>query len=133
MNLYTMGFVLNSRMDKVLLCLKDKDEVKGWNGIGGKIEETDRSPSAAMSREAFEEAGIVASFLHRITYIGSFGVVYIFLTVFNGNFPDETDTGEPMSLFRIDSLPESVSNDIRWMLPLSMDSNIDFPVIIRGK
>ena len=57
---YVVGFAFSKDLNYVLLVKKNRPEwQKGYlNGIGGKIEESDNSPIAAMYRECMEEAGI---------------------------------------------------------------------------
>lgn len=59
---YVIGFVFSEDLKKVLLIRNSRPawQAGKLNGIGGKIEETDVTPIAAMEREFKEETGETA-------------------------------------------------------------------------
>jgi 8-oxo-dGTP diphosphatase len=58
---YVCGFMFDQKAEKVVLIEKGKpDWQKGkFNGVGGKIEQSDRWAIRAMMREFLEETGVV--------------------------------------------------------------------------
>src|SRR6187551_1822550 len=60
MQLYACGFLFSPDRARVLLIRKRRPawQAGKLNGVGGKIEPSDDSPLAAMTREFREEAGI---------------------------------------------------------------------------
>ncbi len=137
MSKYTCGFAFNE--GRVLLVRKRKgpEPVIGkWNGVGGKVERSDATLLAAMSREFLEEAFTEVHpnrWNHRIILEGT-GFRVHFLTVeltraeaaCSGRV-SENDVGEPLewhpvqSLWTIDVVP-----NLRWLIPLCMDEHIAF-------
>lgn len=57
---YTLGFAFNKEMNRVILIKKNRPSWQAGllNGVGGKVEEWDASPTAAQAREFREETGI---------------------------------------------------------------------------
>ncbi|QDJ96452.1 putative NUDIX hydrolase [Xanthomonas phage Xoo-sp13] len=57
---YVCGFAFDYDMKKVALVLKNRPKFLAgkYNGLGGKIEDTDNSPNEAMAREFAEECGV---------------------------------------------------------------------------
>jgi ADP-ribose pyrophosphatase YjhB (NUDIX family) len=55
----TLGFVVNSRKNSILLGMKKRGFGEGkWNGFGGKVESNDESIERAVVREIKEECGL---------------------------------------------------------------------------
>ena len=80
-----------------------------WNGIGGKIDETDDTPLDAMNRECLEETGIklvpAEKFKHCITLVCP-----------GGTFP-------------VDYLPEKLMYNLRWIIPFCL-SSVQMPIMV---
>ena len=57
---YVCGFAFAQDHEQVVLMrkLKPADQRGRWNGLGGKIESSDKSARHAMSREFLEESGV---------------------------------------------------------------------------
>ena len=61
---YVLGFAFSRDFRYVALVKKDRSPpgaehmIGKWNGIGGKIEDSDKTPARAMAREFEEEAGV---------------------------------------------------------------------------
>lgn len=57
---YVLGFIFTTD-NRVVLIHKNRGPVQvagHWNGVGGKVKDSDDNAESAMSREAQEEAGI---------------------------------------------------------------------------
>lgn len=79
---YVMGFVFNKTRNRVLLVKKKRPEWQAgkWNGIGGKIDDTDISPLAAMQREGYEEIANHYNWEHCVTFVCPGGTVFVYRT-----------------------------------------------------
>src|SRR6187551_944090 len=66
MQLYACGFLFSPDRARVLLIRKRRPawQAGKLNGVGGKIEPSDDSPLAALTREFREEAGITIEIRH---------------------------------------------------------------------
>lgn len=126
---YVVGFMFDVSGKEVLLIKKTKPE---WqkdklNGIGGKIEPTDRGADHAMAREFHEETGLLTQpedWVHVITFNDNQGVNTINIFYYDGPPKDiwdaQTTTEEqvvcayyPLS----DAVNQKVIHNVRWTLP----------------
>ncbi|PJE64304.1 MAG: hypothetical protein COU90_02535 [Candidatus Ryanbacteria bacterium CG10_big_fil_rev_8_21_14_0_10_43_42] len=126
MKSYTLGFVFNTDLSKVLLMEKQHpDWQRGkYNGIGGKIEEGEES-RACIVREIEEESGLSTEEADWI-YIGVLKaeeyVVDVYALVYMGARTDAvTTTDERVEWFSTVSLPDKVIPNLRWMVPFALD------------
>ncbi len=121
---YVLGFLFSKDKKRVALIKKTKpDYQKGMlNGIGGKVEEFDKTFDDAMSREFEEEAGVL------ITDWQFFGSmikkdqwnVFLFFT-----FSDEIDnlksiTEEIVGVYDVNNLPFNVMYNLNWLIPMAV-------------
>ena len=123
---YTVGFIFDKTLTKVLLVHKERPEwQKGRvNGIGGKYE-AGESAEDCISRETFEEAKLEIP-PESWVYIGAMhqqiGDVGILTTKYEGNPEDAvTNDHEVVEWFLIDKLPENTISNVRWLIPLCLD------------
>lgn len=125
---YVLGFAFNLATESVLLIEKQKpDWQRGLlNGVGGKIEESDRQPHDAMSREFFEETGFHAVIWRRFCLLKHFGNdVHCFSTivcqpvlVYKGK-----NTEQPVWV-KQKELPTHIMPNLRWLIPMAFDDKI---------
>ncbi len=123
---YTLGFIFDTELKRVLLVHKQKPEwQKGRiNGIGGKFE-VDETPSACISRETFEEAKLVIPG-DQWLYVGAIyqeaGAIAVLATVYAGDAGDAVKNDyEEVEWFDAHELPENVISNLRWLIPLSLE------------
>src|ERR1700722_412743 len=133
---YVLGFAFGAH-NQVLLIEKNKpDWQKGkLNGVGGKVEETDTSDVFAMMREVEEETGITTTeqqWTHACTMDGhgkSPWLVQVFkcetVLAFAKNMTDEK-----VGIYKSFDLPVNVIPNLRWLIPLCLDKEVTFPVIV---
>lgn len=130
---YVMGFIFNKAKDKVLLIEKKRPKWQAghWNGMGGKIEQDDENPLAAMQREIFEETGFnYQNWEHCITFVCPGGTVFVYRIFDILQFTQIEN--ECLKIWPLDSLPKNMMNNLKWIIPVCL-STIQFPLIIQQK
>ena len=129
---YVVGFLHSE--DKSLVVLIKKQRPK-WqkgrlNGVGGHIEPGE-TPLAAMRREFKEEAGLtIADWKLAVEITAAAWRVHFFTC--RGPVRDaQTQTDEALRLVSLNSeWPLSILPNLRWLIPLCLDSDIAKPVIV---
>jgi len=139
MKSYVLGFYINQNDRHVLMVRKNRgpDCVIGMlNGIGGKVE-TNEVCSLAMEREFAEETGkLIYAYQWKFCGIlrskeveNGFKVSFYIHYGPSFNVPLVNDVGEPLCWVDINDLPSSgfpqVVPNIKWLLPLCMDTDVD--------
>ena len=127
---YVLGFLFSSNGSHVALIEKNhpKWQAGKWNGIGGKMKESDLSKQAAMIREFKEEAGLsIKSWEFCLILHAGGHQVYIFRAFDDSVAKVQTKEKETARLFPIDHLPELMVLNARWMMPLLLD-NMHWPI-----
>jgi len=132
---YVLGFLFNKSQKTVLLIEKKRPKWQAgrWNGIGGKIEETDTTPLEAMKREAWEEIGHDVDWTHVLTVELFHLSVFVYKAI---DIPEheaiffEQKEDELLKVWPIDALPDEVISDVKWMIPICL-SPLQFPLIIQ--
>ncbi|MBD2781418.1 NUDIX domain-containing protein [Xenorhabdus szentirmaii] len=128
---YVTGFMFSKDKKHVSLISKLQPAwQKGQlNGIGGKIE-MGENPQQAMAREFAEEAGIETNhedwkLFTVLTRPGVYQVNFLYLfddRVYSVKSLEE----EQVNIYETHSLPETVINNLRWLIPMAMDENLRF-------
>jgi 8-oxo-dGTP diphosphatase len=122
---FTLGFIFNPELTKVLLVHKEKPEwQKGKiNGIGGKYEDGETAEQC-ISRETFEESTLrIPS--NEWTYVGTvhqergdFGVL---AATYAGPPQDAVKNDyEEIEWFKVGKLPANVIPNLQWLVPLAL-------------
>jgi 8-oxo-dGTP diphosphatase len=132
MQRYVLGIVTTPDFKKVLLVRKVKPawQEGRWNGIGGKIE-PDETPRGAMDREWREETQCKVpaqwDLRIRLAHVTRDSMVYFFHGILDHEslacFKDE-GRGEILEIFDVAHLPESVMDNLRWMIPMFLDYGV---------
>ena len=129
---YVLGFVVNVDESKILLVEKQKPDWQRfrWNGIGGKIEPKE-SPFEAMDREGYEETNCRYDFQHVITFVCPGGTVFVYLAKTPSmEIPFEQVEDEKLLVWGINSLPEKIMNNLKYLIPLAL-SKVKKPVMLQ--
>lgn len=130
---YVVGFLIDPRWREVALLLKARPAwQKGLlNGIGGKVE-AGETPLQAMIRECGEEASgqpVSGGWFHRVTVEFEEVVVHFYLAhIREGDERSEGRWDEPIRWFPVDALPANMVPNVRWLLPLCMDTAVAGPI-----
>lgn len=122
-NKYVLGFCVDTTSGLLLLIRKNRPiwQQGRINGLGGKIEPTDLSPVAAMTREFYEEAGVLVpeeSWRLFCSLHGKGCVVFCFCAEYE--IHDATQkTDEELLWTNLVYLPEKVMDNLHWLVPLA--------------
>ncbi len=123
---YTLGFVFDNKLEKVLLIHKQKPEwQKGKvNGVWGKYE-MGETPEICIRRETTEETGLVIDEKNWI-YVGTIyqeiGDCGILAAQYRGDLRDAiSNENEEVEWFDINMLPANILSNVSWLIPLSLD------------
>jgi 8-oxo-dGTP diphosphatase len=133
MQRYVVGFAFSRDKSQVLLIEKRRPQWQAGflNGVGGKVEAEEGFPDA-MVREFSEETGIGAGgeWRHFLTVIGHDYEMWVFATVADV-LRARTCTDEPVHVVRVADVPNlPVLPNLRWMVPMALDTKIVGPVKI---
>ena len=132
----TLGFIFTPDFSQVLLITKNRPDwqVGKINGLGGKCEEGETF-KACISREVQEEANILIS-PRKWKEVASLNwqkwQVKVFTTVWPNSLDQiSTTTDEKVEWFEVERLPTNVMSNLRWLIPLSVDSltNLNLEVV----
>lgn len=123
MNKYVVGFLFDSDNNAVCLIKKNRPlwQKGRLNGVGGHIEDGE-SPKVAMTREFGEEAGERnIDWRQFLLVTGSGYELYCFTAKSDGkslkNIHSVTD--EIIGWYPIDSLPDNILPNMKWIIPMA--------------
>lgn len=134
---YVVGFAFDPRGERVALINKHQpDWQKGlFNGIGGKINDEDYTPTAAMVREFEEEAGVKTAPEHWQMFcklVGADYEVYCFRMFSELSMNARTRELEEVIITPIHEAPSNIVQNLHWLIPMALRSRhfvaIDFNV-----
>jgi 8-oxo-dGTP diphosphatase len=145
---YVCGLMFSEDKEHVALIhkLKGPEEIIGkWNGIGGKIEESDDQPCDAMAREFLEETGVRTRWEEWTYFMELKGgdcpenswTVYFFKCFSNKVFNVKTMEEEKVRTWPIRSKraiteAHTVSN-LDWIIPMALDERVSSSFIYEGE
>lgn len=123
---YTLGFIFDQTLEKVLLIHKQKPEWQRGkiNGVGGKYEQGETAPSC-IRRETRGETRLdikEKDWISVGTIYQSAGNVGVLATRYIGACSDATSADhEKVEWFEIASLPDNVMTNVHWLIPLALE------------
>lgn len=140
MTYYVTGFMYSTDKKRVVLIEKINPEwQRGYlNGVGGKIEQGE-TPEIAMSREFEEETGVLTAPEKWKIFVVINGAekykVYFLYTLSDDLVNVQTVEEEKVGIYDVDDLPQNVLHNLRWLIPMSLDSKLSFrqPIEIEEK
>ena len=134
---YVAGFAFDANGDNVLLIKKNRPEwQKGLlNGVGGKVE-PDEIDIDAITREFREEAGLIVNdWGQTITLWNHTNKNYevTFFRAFTDDIHKATQTtDEELVIIKVEDLYDyPMIGNLRWLISLSLDSDIRMPVYLQ--
>lgn len=130
MKQYTLGFIFDKSIQKVLLVHKLSPPWQNGliNGIGGKIEKGEDS-NTCIVRETFEESGLKT--LKKLwIYLGVIQApmwkVEVFSYVYSGLLKDASTRGkENIEWFKVNKIPLNIVSNLNWLIPYAIDKFVD--------
>lgn len=147
MTKYVCGFYYVTNPNTVLLIRKNRPiwQKGRLNGVGGHVN-NDESPAEAMQREFEEEAGFKVIGWRPFLEIGRCGAgreggclddFRVYFYYFKGSRDDmskiQTKTDEVLEWHPMNMLPDDIVPNLAWIIPLSMEREVESPVMIRYK
>lgn len=121
---YVCGFLFSPDGKKVVLVRKNKPEwQKGLlNGVGGKVEEFDFGPLAAMQREFEEETTVYIEDWMLFHTIRGDGWEVDFFRAFEQDIYDVStpEDGEQIDIYSSLGCPGCIPN-LYWLIPMALD------------
>jgi 8-oxo-dGTP pyrophosphatase MutT (NUDIX family) len=129
---YVLGFAFDNNASRVVLIEKKKPEFLKdyWNGVGGKVEETDLDNHDAMVREFEEETGV-----HLPDWVEMFVIdnepnnyqMWVYHTFSDGIFNCRTTTDERVQIVELQHLDMyKLSANVRWFIEFALSSSESF-------
>lgn len=125
---YVVGFYFSTDKKSVILIKKNRPEgyVGKINGVGGKIEENE-DPIDAMSREFFEETGlIVYDWNNYCRFKSEHYDIFAYRTF--GDETPETVTDEEVKWYEIEDVLSNGSylkfDSLNWLISMGLDLDI---------
>jgi len=132
---YVTGFLFTKDFKHVVLIkkLNPKWQRGLFNGVGGKIEENEKSCDA-MSREFEEETGVVINaeeWVH-FSHIHRPGFYHLDLYYAHSDlaFDVRTIEREEVHIVEVSNLPTNIIPNLQWLIPLALDKQMDFSNLI---
>jgi len=121
---YTVGFIFNSSLNKVLLVHKTKPVWQDGriNGIGGKFEE-DEDMFECIVRETQEESTLVTKqsdwkFVGILLWPGK--EIHVLTCIYNDPTTDaQQNDYEQIEWFPTNALPDNILENLNWLVPMS--------------
>lgn len=125
---YVCGFLFSPDRSRVLLIRKRRPawQAGKLNGVGGKVEPTDPSHLAAMTREFREEASLTIADWHHCLTIAATDWQGRFFRAFGDIDAARPLTDELLEIHPTARLPQDTIPNLRWIIPLLLD---DAPLV----
>jgi 8-oxo-dGTP diphosphatase len=130
MTQYTLGFLFNKNLSKVLLIHKLSPEwQKGKvNGLGGKFEQGEKN-TECISREVKEETGLITkdSDWRKIGELHSSKFdVDVMAAIYEESEKDaQSIEKEQIEWFYVDKLPKNIMSNLSWLIPICIDTLVN--------
>ena len=123
--LYVVGFLFNRELTQVVLIKKNRPtwQAGRYNGIGGKIEASDKDLYAAMEREFKEETGKECTHWDLFGYIeNSTYRVYCFCGIAEDINTVRSITDEIVSIWKVYQIEgcHYLIPNLQWLIPMAI-------------
>jgi 8-oxo-dGTP diphosphatase len=102
------------------------------NGLGGRLVPGE-SAAAAARREVREECGVdVAEWREVLVWEDAEYVMHVLSAVSEQAREARTLEDQGVFLADVDALPSNVIDNLRWLVPLALDADVAFPIMVRS-
>lgn len=136
MKKYVLGFAFDPNGERVVLIEKTKpDFLKGkWNGVGGKVEESDPDIYSAMVREFEEETGVHIPKWSEAFFIDNQTNQYqmwVYFTFSENIYNCKTTTEERVQIVDVKHLDMyKLSYNVQWFISFVLTASTTFKLPI---
>lgn len=131
---YVVGFLYDKAQSRVVLIEKNRSvwQQGRLNGVGGRVEPGE-TPAVAMRREFREEVRLdVDNWELVVIMAAKMGWVHFFSACGLVELARST-TDEKIWLAEVNDLPPNVLCNLRWLIPLCLDPDVQRPVSVFDK
>lgn len=138
--IYVLGFAFTQDHKSVVLIRKNHPTWQAGllNGVGGKVEETDKALQDAMAREFQEETGVKTSWRDWSLFTTMKGpadnpwVVFCFKGFFDFNLDLSVVRDEPVNWFNVGTMAnlDTIPN-LKWLVPLALERQMIDVVLVQ--
>lgn len=124
---YVLGFMFSADRRHVALIWKQKPKWQAGklNGIGGRVEDTDKSAHAAMVREFLEEAGVSTDEGEWVRFctMDDGPLIHCFVAITDKVYGVYSKTNEVVGIHPQDQVRTHprISN-LDWLIPMALDA-----------
>jgi len=102
------------------------------NALGGKVVEGE-TPADAARREVKEEAGVdVAEWAEVLVWEDREYRMHVMRAMSERASMVRTMEDQEVFLADVAALPEGVIGNVRWLVPLALDTDVAFPIVVRS-
>jgi len=127
---YVCGFLVRDDLIALIRKVKPKWQAGKLNGVGGKIEPGE-TPMQAMSREWLEESGVPHESWEHAATIGKPGWLVHFFVGRAEQLHTFKAAVEQVTWYFREELPADVIPNLRWLVPMCLDEELERPVQVR--
>ena len=102
------------------------------NALGGRLQPGE-SAVAAARREGREECGVdVAEWREVLVWEDAEYVMHVMRGVSELALEARTIEDQEVFLADVRALPDNVIDNLRWLVPLALDADVAFPIVVRS-
>ena len=102
------------------------------NALGGRLQ-SGESAAAAARREVREECGVdVAEWREVLVWEDAEYVMHVMRGVSEHALEARSIEDQEVFLEEVLALPDNVIDNLRWLVPLALDADVAFPIVVRS-
>ncbi|HSU92085.1 MAG TPA: NUDIX domain-containing protein [Gemmatimonadaceae bacterium] len=102
------------------------------NALGGRLQPGE-SAAAAARREVREECGVdVAEWREVLVWDDAEYMMHVMRGVSEQALEARTIEDQEVFLADVRALPDNVIDNLRWLVPLALDADVAFPIVVRS-
>ncbi len=102
------------------------------NALGGRLQPGE-SAAATARREVREECGVdVAEWREVLVWDDAEYVMHVMRSVSERALEARTIEDQEVFLADVRALPDNVIDNLRWLVPLALDAEVAFPIVVRS-